>query len=168
MSPEVTNVWGTHELPCACFFYSRVSDFAVDETKAEIEALYSDEDVSATEESSYSPSAGAALAWRYVGLCHMSFLLRSLEKARNAAKWYDDDAQSAAIGSLTKGMAPSFQGAALGPALFLASQPTRRLPDIPYDDWISALSSGDPDELMRLLQDSGLKTSLSRPLVLPQ
>ena len=81
-------------------------------------------------------------------------LLRELATGRRqAARLYDP---TTAIEALVRAKAPSFQATAMGPALFLASRSVPVLPRISHDDWMTALGSGDVDDLLRLLDEANL------------
>ncbi|ORY85987.1 hypothetical protein BCR35DRAFT_351549 [Leucosporidium creatinivorum] len=182
MSPSQRNSWGTHSMPCACFIYSRTSD--ADSSTAS-HPLHLDSSSSSTSEvnknEEYLPAEGAALAWRWTTLCHVSMLLKSLDRAREQAKWImatseddeeddeddldpSDDAEqeiftSRRIGTLVKAVAPSFQATSLGPALFLAEQQAHSLPFISHEKWMEILGDGSDwgvEELERLLEESGM------------
>lgn len=167
MSPEQQNSWGTHSMPCACFIYSRTSD--VDSATAAVELK--------DEQDEYLPAEGAALAWRWTAMCHVSMLLKSLEKAKEQAKWImyseeDEDAdlveeagdegeepQEKRIGSLVKAVAPSFQATSLGPALFLAEQGMHTLPVVSHRIWMDVMSEGGDfgvEGLEQLLEEAGM------------
>lgn len=146
-SPFTANAWGTHEMPCACFFYSRTSD---DDAATSPPAPTLDD-----EELDYRPSEGAALAWKYTALCHISMLLKSLETGRRYASAFESAAKDDLV-ALTKAQAPSFQATSLGPALYLASQKFPILPKISATTWTRALGSGDVEDLYALLEEAGL------------
>ena len=87
MTPTQKNAWGGYSVPCACFIYSRVDDHDSHLSERAKEQEY-DEDVS-----EYLPADGAALAWRWTAICHISMLLKSLEKARELAAWAVEHAE---------------------------------------------------------------------------
>ncbi|GAA5932413.1 hypothetical protein JCM1841_001379 [Sporobolomyces salmonicolor] len=144
MAPTTRNAWGTCTMPCACFFYTRTSDVGAQ--------LASHPPSSATVDPyAYSPAAGAAQAWRKTALCHISMLLSSLATGRRQAF-----ASESSIAELDKARAPSFQATALGPALFLAEQVLPSLPEVSHEQWMDALGSGNVDDLVEILEESGL------------
>ncbi|GAA5895650.1 hypothetical protein JCM6882_000361 [Rhodosporidiobolus microsporus] len=195
MAPTTQNAWGTTAMPCACFFYSRVSDKGAHLASPPSYSPYAA--ASATrlpppeERDPYlhSPSEGAAEVWRSTALCHITMLLDAVDAGKKQAllrqmhavgeraglsasksdqltlnKPSRDGANHAApppatpdtIASLKKATAPSFQATALGPALFLAEQGEAHLPSLSHAQWLAALGSGDVDDLLDVLDESGL------------
>ncbi|GAA5915581.1 uncharacterized protein JCM6883_004238 [Sporobolomyces salmoneus] len=144
MAPTTVNAWGTREIPCACFFYTRTSDSGAQLAHHHPLSTISDP-------YDYSPSRGAAQAWRTTAICHISMLLRSLATGRRLA--YEPDSK---IAELTKARAPSFQATALGPALFLAEQILPSLPEPHHEQWMEALGSGNIDDIIDILDESML------------
>ncbi|GAA5877988.1 hypothetical protein JCM16303_002805 [Sporobolomyces ruberrimus] len=143
MAPTTVNAWGTREIPCACFFYTRVAD-----SGAQLAHQHHPRSVSA-DPYDYSPSTGAAQVWRSTAICHIAMLLRSLATGRRLA--YDPESK---MSTLTKARAPSFQATALGPALFLAEQAFSSLPEPSHDQWMEALGSGNLDDIIDILDES--------------
>lgn len=82
MSPFQANPFGSYSTPCACFIYSRVSDDGAYRA-SKIETIERDPG-----DGEYRPSEGAALAWRWTGLCHTAMVMNSLEQARYSARWW--------------------------------------------------------------------------------
>ncbi|GAA5978661.1 hypothetical protein JCM11641_002804 [Rhodosporidiobolus odoratus] len=188
MAPSTRNAWGTHEMPCACFLYSRVSDHAAQLASHPSSSIPQPEQVNPY---LYSPAEGSVEAWRATALCHISMIMQAVETGKKQAanaKWRraaedaggrrsknpqlslhkpttgDSSASSEGgqgIGLLKIATAPSFQATSLGPALFLSEQHEAHLPEIDYQHWLAALGSGDVDDLLFLLEDSGL--SLTSP-----
>lgn len=167
MSPNTQNAWGQHTMPCACFFYSRVSDAGA-QLAAPTSPFAEPADMYL-----YSPSSGAAKVWRDTALCHISMLLQALETGRKQSQWYrangadcDGDTNSSScnqqlylapsVDQLPKARAPSFQATALGPALFLAEQALPHLPEVSHDRFLHALGSGDVEDLNDILNEAGL------------
>ncbi|GAA6015471.1 hypothetical protein JCM10207_008606 [Rhodosporidiobolus poonsookiae] len=203
MSPTQQNAWGSHDMPCACFLYSRVSDHGARlASPPAVSPLAAAKATTLPAEEAdpylYSPAEGAAEAWRSTALCHISMLLQALETGRHhalvqrlhATKLHEGgqtvnpqlvldkpkgEARAAAaaaaeegeeespgkLKALKKATAPSFQATALGPALFLSEQNAAHLPTFTHDAWLSALGSGDVDELLDALSAAGL--TLGRP-----
>ncbi|BGP43246.1 hypothetical protein JCM10450v2_007392 [Rhodotorula kratochvilovae] len=170
MDPTTRNAWGTNTMPCACFFYSRVSDAG-----AQKAAPSHAPDHSPLDPYVYSPSAGAAEVWRSTALCHISMLQEALEAGQRLSQWrrVREDAPadqslapeldlgaapppSAAKQAAPEPRAPSFQATALGPAVFLAEQRGAFLPEISYERFLAALGSGEVDDLTDLLEDAEL------------
>mgnify|MGYP001564121930 CR=1 FL=1 len=141
-TPEFRNSWNTYSLPCACFFYARTSD-----DLAHTAPHLANPDA-------YRPAADAANAWRAIALCHIQMLVENLATARRQAKALFDPTQ--AIDKLVRAKAPSFQGTAMGPALFLAEQAVPVLPHVAHEDWMAALSSGEVEDVLSLLDDADL------------
>ncbi|GAA6036210.1 hypothetical protein JCM8097_006837 [Rhodosporidiobolus ruineniae] len=185
MAPTTRNAWGTHTMPCACFFYSRVSDhgatFAAPPTISSYLAAHSStfSPPEAVDPYLYSPADGAAEAWRSTAMCHISMLLQSLDTAKRQAsvmRWHraEEERKSVAdqltldkpaaaadesgIKSLKKAVAPSFQATCLGPALFLSEQTAAHLPIVSHERWLAALGSGEVEDLLDLMDESGLAT----------
>lgn len=144
MAPTTVNAWGTREIPCACFFYTRTSDSGA-------QLAYHPRESAVGDPYDYSPSTGAAQAWRTTAICHISMLLRSLATGRRLA--FEPDSK---ISELTKARAPSFQATALGPALFLAEQLLPSLPEPHHGQWMEALGSGNIDDIIDILDESML------------
>ncbi|GAA6007509.1 hypothetical protein JCM11491_004190 [Sporobolomyces phaffii] len=144
MAPSTINAWGTREIPCACFFYTRTSD-----SGAQLADQPPRMAASLSDPYDYSPATGAARAWRATAICHIAMLLRSLATGRRLA--YSPDSK---IGELSKARAPSFQATALGPALFLAEQVLPSLPEPRHDQWMDALGSGNLDDMIDILDES--------------
>ncbi|BGP19805.1 hypothetical protein JCM10213_003114 [Rhodosporidiobolus nylandii] len=180
MAPTTRNAWGSYTMPCACFFYSRVSDHGAQ--LASTSPAPSSAGGQGEEEDPYlySPAEGAAEVWRATAMCHIAMVLDALETGRRqaaAARLRPAPASSAGgltpptapagegedeegrIASLTKARAPSFQATALGPALFLAEQLEAHLPTVSHGRWLAALGSGEVDDLLDLLEESGLTLS---------
>lgn len=143
MAPSTINAWGTRQIPCACFFYTRTTDSGAQ--------LASHSPRSSLDPYDYSPARGAARAWRKTAICHISMLLRSLATGRRLA--FEPDSK---IGELNKARAPSFQATALGPAVFLAEQILPSLPEPSHEQWMEALGSGNLDDMIDILDESGL------------
>lgn len=153
-SPFTTNAWGTHEMPCACFFYSRTSDDGAATAPPDPSfspTPFTDDD----EVLEYRPAEGAALAWKYTALCHISMLLKSLEAGKRYAADFDPAAPDDLL-KLVKAQAPSFQATSLGPALYLASRKFQVLPKISEAMWTRAMGSGDVEDMYALLEEVGL------------
>ncbi|GAA5917013.1 hypothetical protein JCM5296_000114 [Sporobolomyces johnsonii] len=144
MAPTTRNAWDTFTMPCACFFYTRTSDFGAQLASHPPSSAFADP-------YAYSPAAGAAQAWRKTALCHVSMLLSSLATGRRQAFDWESS-----IAELVKARAPSFQATALGPALFLAEQVLPSLPEVSHEQWMDALGSGNIDDLIEILEESGL------------
>ncbi|GAA6060822.1 hypothetical protein JCM10212_000595 [Sporobolomyces blumeae] len=144
MAPSTVNAWGTRQIPCACFFYTRTSD-------AHAQTASHPANDAPVDPYDYSPSRGAARAWRKTAICHISMLLRSLATGRRLSFELDSK-----IEHLSKARAPSFQATALGPALFLAEQIVPSLPEVSHDQWMEALGSGNIDDMIDILDESGL------------
>ncbi|GAA5827791.1 hypothetical protein JCM11251_007675 [Rhodosporidiobolus azoricus] len=192
MSPTTQNAWGTTVMPCACFFYSRVSDKGAHLASLPTTSPYgkaASTRVPPPEEKDpylYSPAEGAAEVWRSTALCHITMLLEAMEVGKKQAAMRrmivvaeeskhgvsksdqltlnkpgrplvqgggetGDD-----IGSLKKATAPSFQATALGPALFLSEQDEAHLPVVSHEQWLTAIGSGDVEDLLDVLDDAGL------------
>ncbi|GAA6051424.1 hypothetical protein JCM3770_000513 [Rhodotorula araucariae] len=170
MDPTTQNAWGTHTMPCACFFYSRVSDAG-----AQRAAPSHAPDHSPLDPYLYSPSAGAAEVWRSTALCHVSMLQEALEAGRRLLQWRRAREDAPADQSLAPELdlggappapsaqeqvpeprAPSFQATALGPAVFLAEQRGAFLPEVSHERFMAALGSGEVDDLFDLLEDAEL------------
>ncbi|GAA5960882.1 hypothetical protein JCM3765_007523 [Sporobolomyces pararoseus] len=144
MAPTTVNAWGTREIPCACFFYTRTSD-----SGAQLAHHHSDSPLA--DPYDYSPSTGAAQTWRTTAICHIAMLLRSLATGRRLA--FEPDSK---LEQLIKARAPSFQATALGPALFLAEQVLPSLPEPHHEQWMEALGSGNIDDIIEFLDESML------------
>lgn len=167
MDPTTQNAWGTHSMPCACFFYSRVSDVGAQQA-APIRATA---DSSPLDPYLYSPASGAAEVWRSTMLCHVSMLQEALESGRKATQYRRAREDAPADQSMSPELdlgglppsqrpselrAPSFQATALGPALFLAEQPAAFFPEVSHERFLTALGSGEIDDLLDLLEDAEL------------
>ncbi|GAA5863324.1 hypothetical protein JCM8547_006947 [Rhodosporidiobolus lusitaniae] len=202
MAPSTRNAWGTHTMPCACFFYSRVSDYgsqlAAPPSPSSPAGATSSSAVPPPEETDpylYSPAEGAAEAWRTTAICHIAMLLESLEAGRQQAFMQrmratqqqdpleresidpqltlskpfssspSSSDESTATGDtmrgLKKALAPSFQATSLGPALFLSEQLDSHLLTLTHTSFLSALGSGEIEDLLSLLDSSGLSYSPS-------
>ncbi|GAA5842698.1 hypothetical protein JCM3766R1_005756 [Sporobolomyces carnicolor] len=144
MAPTTVNAWGSREIPCACFFYTRTSDSGA-------QLAHHSPLSGVADPYDYSPSTGAAQAWRTTALCHISMLLRSLSTGRRLA--FEPDSK---IAELTKARAPSFQATALGPAVFLAERILPSLPEPQHEQWLDALGSGNIDDMIDILDESML------------
>ena len=137
VEPGTQTSWGTHELPCACFIYTRTADF--DDPRFRQSGTLD------------SPSMEAAQAWRHVALCHISSTLEYLDLAASQARMWDEATD---LSHLHKAPAPSFQHSSLGPALFLSEHGL--LPPISRVEFDRALGSGQPKDLIKLLRKVGL------------
>ncbi|GAA97745.1 uncharacterized protein L969DRAFT_55485 [Mixia osmundae IAM 14324] len=144
--PTAMTEYGKFELPCAGFFYSRVSD--------PIKPTYD-------RKCQFSPSEGAALAWRYTTLCHIASTLewrgRAEEEARDELE--NEGLPESDMPRLLKKhnklqRAPGFQDSSLGPAIWLAEEGL--LPHLSHERFMDALTSGDPDDLLALMSEMGL------------
>ncbi|GAA5930764.1 uncharacterized protein JCM15063_002451 [Sporobolomyces koalae] len=144
MAPTTVNAWGSRQMPCACFFYSRTADTGAQLASHPAHAVTHDP-------YDYSPARGAAQAWRSTAICHVAMLLRSLALGRRLA--FEPESK---IVELTKARAPSFQATALGPAMFLAEQILPTLPQPSHRQWIDALGSGNLDDMIDILDESML------------
>ncbi|KAK4048445.1 hypothetical protein OIV83_004791 [Microbotryomycetes sp. JL201] len=60
------------------------------------------------------------------------------------------------IKSLVRAHAPSFQATSLGPALFLAEKGHDVLGNVEHQEWVDAISSGEPQRLLDILDRAGL------------
>lgn len=162
MSPSTKNAWGTHTMPCACFFYTRVSDAGAQQAAP----IYPDPSSPIPlDPYLYSPAEGAAAAWRNTALCHISMLLQALEAGARQFRMGgvlrsqsgDDDARpNLAAPAMAGARAPSFQATALGPALFLSEQVAIDMPEISHEHFLDALGSADVEDLHFLLEIAGL------------
>lgn len=179
MSPLQRNSWGTYSMPCACFIYTRTSDADSWTANHPLNLEQGEGTEKKQKEMEYLPAEGAALAWRWTTLCHVSMLLKSLDRAHEQAKWImaseeddededgdeddastqNDDEQPRRISSLVRAVAPSFQATSLGPALYLAESLHHTLPYIGHEKWMEILGDGSDwgvEELERLLEESGM------------
>lgn len=145
--PTFKNAWNKYSMPCACFLYAR--------TSSHLSHLASS--LSPTSADHYRPAEDAAHAWRTTALCHISMLLHELTVAREQASRLFDPTTS--IEGLVRAKAPSFQATALGPALFLLSQPLPTLPRVSHAEWLEALGSANVDDLLALLDEAQLGPS---------
>ncbi|GAA5883966.1 hypothetical protein JCM3774_000884 [Rhodotorula dairenensis] len=159
MSPSTKNAWGTHTMPCACFFYTRVSDAGAQQAAP----IYPDPSSPIPlDPYLYSPAEGAAAAWRNTALCHISMLLHALEtgqrqaRLRGAHSEAGEDPFNLAAAPMASARAPSFQATALGPALFLSEQVAIDMPEISHEHFLDALGSADVEDLHFLLEIAGL------------
>lgn len=81
-------------------------------------------------------------------------LLRSLAEGKEQARYHET---SESISNLVRAVAPSFQATALGPAIYLSQQNISLFPSgLNSQKWLDVLSSGDTDDIMRLLFDAGI------------
>ncbi|GAA6006110.1 uncharacterized protein JCM10292_006553 [Rhodotorula paludigena] len=158
MSPRTRNAWGTHTMPCACFFYSRVSDDGAQTAAPVFTPTGEPQDPFL-----YSPAAGAAEVWRNAALCHISMLTEALETGRKMLHAVSPATSplgepQVVLGGVQRpgARAPSFQATALGPAVFLAEQAGALLPETSHERFMAALGSGDVEDLLFLLQDAEL------------
>ncbi|KAM0786099.1 hypothetical protein ACM66B_006910 [Microbotryomycetes sp. NB124-2] len=87
--------------------------------------------------------------------------LGSLETVDNATAVESGTSKPTSTGprrikSLVRANAPSFQATSLGPALFLAEQGFENLGNVEHQEWIDSISSGDPRQLLGILDRAGL------------
>lgn len=158
--PHSRNAWGTHQMPCACFIYSRTSS----------DLSHTAFGLHLEEKDEYRSAEGAAHAWRTTALCHIFVLLNSLTTAREqAAKFHGSDVKySNSIEDLVRAKAPSFQATALGPALYLEELGLEILPRIQHEEWMEALGSGRIEDLEKILHEAGLQVGGTTCLQLAQ
>ncbi|GAA5990472.1 hypothetical protein JCM10908_007386 [Rhodotorula pacifica] len=160
MAPSTKNAWGTHTMPCACFFYTRVSDVGAQQAAP----VYPDpRSPLPLDPYLYSPSEGAAATWRNTALCHISMLLQAVEVGQRQARErgavsseMGEDPFNLAAPQMAGARAPSFQATSLGPALFLSEQVAIDMPEISHEHFLDALGSADVDDLHFLLEIAGL------------
>ncbi|GAA5891704.1 hypothetical protein JCM8208_007375 [Rhodotorula glutinis] len=165
MDPSTRNAWGTHAMPCACFFYSRVTDAG-----AQRAATTRGTDGAPLDPYLYSPAQGAAEVWRATTLCHISMLQEAHEEGKRLTQWRRAPENAPSDQTVApeldlggtpaqrppEARAPSFQATALGPAVFLSEQPAAFLPEISHERFLTALGSGEVDDLLDLLEDAEL------------
>ncbi|SCV73158.1 BQ2448_7083 [Microbotryum intermedium] len=153
-SPHV-NQYGLSYTPCACFIYSRTSD---------AEAPSASPNPLPEAKEYYSPSTGAATGWRFIAICHIAMILRSIEDGLAQVIGADDaelDAEGKArLSTLRRAIAPSFQGTSLGPAMYLAEDDNPVLPVLTHEEWTETLGSFDDSKIIALLEEAGLGGAL--------